>query len=309
MVQHMIKLLEDDNVLPEVIPKEVWLEISSVEDLPIEFIDKFDRYVHWARLLKCRKFTLEEILDHIDWIRYHPYELSMYQTIETEEALMSLHYYVDWSMISEFQDLDCSAILKFKHNLHWKYVNQSIMCGFTKLMLSDESLADDLPYEFWHNYSLSRYAGNTEFLRKFKDKLNWVNVTRSHNIIDFDDDYFNFFDEFIDYIDWDFISIYRPMSMFFINRFTDRLNWTNVSCYQTISEEIMEKFHDKLDWKMASLKQVMSEEFIEKHADDVDWENICHGQHLSREFIMKHKDRFKYSTLVSKYAFMQEVHT
>ena len=59
MVQHMIKLLEDDNVLPEVIPKDVWLEISSVEDLPIEFIMKHKDRFKYSTLVSKYAFMQE----------------------------------------------------------------------------------------------------------------------------------------------------------------------------------------------------------------------------------------------------------
>lgn len=59
MVQLMIKLPEDDNILPVVIPKEVWLEISSVEDLPIEFIMKHNDRFKYSTLASKYTFTQE----------------------------------------------------------------------------------------------------------------------------------------------------------------------------------------------------------------------------------------------------------
>lgn len=59
MVQLMIKLLEDDNILPVVIPKDVWLEISSVEDLPIEFIMKHNDRFKYSTLASKYTFIQE----------------------------------------------------------------------------------------------------------------------------------------------------------------------------------------------------------------------------------------------------------
>ena len=102
-------------------------------------------------------------------------------------------------------------------------------------------------YTSWDEISISKYTDwkniskrklSEEFMKKYKDNLNW------HDII-----------------------IHKDISQQFIYKFHDKIIWYNI--YQLIPEGLMElmvNFQDSNDWRYASERQKLSENFIEKFA-------------------------------------------
>ncbi len=86
----------------------------------------------------------------------------------------------------------------------------------------------------------SNYILSEEFIREFKDKLDWL-----------------------------LISEHQKLSMEFIEEFLENyLYLDHLFAYQKLSESFIEKHaHYKSDWEKISLNQNLSKEFIIKHFD------------------------------------------
>jgi len=127
----------------------------------------------------------------------------------------------------------------------------------------------DVP-EYWNkeNYwevvnRLFGYDYSEEFVREFKDRVNWK-IYCHNNILTED----------------------------FIIEFKDYVNWDGVSSCQTLSENFIRDFKDKVVWNLISAYQILSEEFIREFKDYVDWSNIfCWQNNISEEFIKEFKDK------------------
>ncbi len=89
-------------------------------------------------------------------------------------------------------------------------------------------------------------------LEKWKDKLDWDEISQNTNII------------------WTI-----PM----IRKFQDRINWSELSRSaekETLTEECIEEFKDHWDWKELSGNRDWSvtDEILEKYAGRIHWESI-----------------------------------
>jgi len=72
----------------------------------------------------------------------------------------------------------------------------------------------------------------------------------------------NFIREFKDKLDWTNISYHQKISEDFIRKFTGRINWYHISSSQNLSEDFIREFQDKLYWTTLSINQILSEDFI-----------------------------------------------
>lgn len=117
-----------------------------------------------------------------------------------------------------------------------------------------------------HNLSLNKMdlkktILSEEFIREFKDRLNWFDICQ-----------------------------YQKLSISFMIKFADYLSWKHVSEFQTLTEEFIHLFHNFVDWENISKKQVLCEAFIKKYYKKVNWVNISKHQTLTENFI----DVYKY---------------
>ena len=85
----------------------------------------------------------------------------------------------------------------------------------------------------------------------------------------------------IDLIDWSYISRYHELSEKFMDCYADCLNWMFIAEYQKLSEQYIEKRPNLIHWDIISCYQKLSEEFIERHADHLDWWYVSRHLKLS----------------------------
>ena len=95
----------------------------------------------------------------------------------------------------------------------------------------------------------------------------------------------------INRLDWGWISANQKLSEPFIEKHANRLDWESISRYQKLSEPFMERHAERLDWESISRYQKLSELFIKRHAERLDWEYISQCQVLSEPFMEKHAER------------------
>lgn len=97
-----------------------------------------------------------------------------------------------------------------------------------------------------------------------------------------------FIDEYVNELDWDYISAYWDLSETFIEKYKNKVNWGIIWQRQKLSEAFIEKHIDKVNWHWIWKHQKLSEAFIEKHINKVNWDIIWQHQKLPETFIEKH---------------------
>ena len=164
-------------------------------------------------------------------------------------------------------------------------------------------------------YSVSRKPLSEDFIRKFKDKINWSCISRyqklSENFIrEFQNEVYwsfisqyqilseNFIREFKEKVVWEFISIYQKLSEDFIIEFKNEVNWFSISRDQKLSENFIIKFKKIIYWSTISIYQKLSESFISKYKNEVDWLNISKYQKLSEAFISENINKISLPEIV-----------
>lgn len=75
-------------------------------------------------------------------------------------------------------------------------------------------------------------------------------------------------------IDWNTIVQSYKLSPEFIEEFKDYLSWNSISFYQPLTEDFMRKHLDLVRWDYISYSQVLSPEFIEEFIDKLDIDDL-----------------------------------
>jgi len=78
-----------------------------------------------------------------------------------------------------------------------------------------------------------------------------------------------------------------------VKNFLDFINWFYISKFQFLSENFIREFKDKVDWYWISEYQKLSESFIREFKDKVNWGNIVEKQRISKDFIYEMLDYIK----------------
>ncbi|HNW66572.1 MAG TPA: hypothetical protein PKO10_05185 [Aliarcobacter cryaerophilus] len=111
--------------------------------------------------------------------------------------------------------------------------------------------------------------------------------------------------EFVDKVDWEYISIYQKLSEGFIREFADKVYWEHISIRQKLSEGLIREFADKVNWCYISMYQKLSEGLIREFADKVDWGYISRYQPLSEGLIREFADKVDWG-YISRYQPLSE---
>lgn len=168
----------------------------------------------------------------------------------------------------------------------------------------DSDLVSSTKREIWELYldkgdSMYDYDLPEEFMEKYKDKLDWVRISKTQDLssefifqnkdlINFTylsvSNYFKLNDNDIkdliddcddnnnDYskktkfaINWSTISLREDLSIDFIRKFKDYLVWSYLSVNCDFTEDQLVEFFDYIDWEKAVMCQNYSDDFKEKY--------------------------------------------
>lgn len=141
----------------------------------------------------------------------------------------------------------------------------------------------------WKTISNSLAPLSIDFLREFKDKIDWSRYMCYHTLTE------QLIEEFGDVIPWAYVPGRIKMSEKFIRRHRLELEkyyscWSQICEHQELSEPFIEEFKDKVNWKVISYKQKLSKEMIHKYANKLEWRYIVANQKLDQKFIKDHID-------------------
>lgn len=97
----------------------------------------------------------------------------------------------------------------------------------------------------------------------------------------------NFLREFKDEINWSFVSEFRSFTSQEVEEFKDKINWRKLSCYQNIAPDILKKYDERWNYDMLGTCQKLPEDFVWKHRYEVNWRTMTTHQNFSKEFWAK----------------------
>ena len=83
---------------------------------------------------------------------------------------------------------------------------------------------------------------------------------------------------------WDDLCAFSTLPEDFIREYIDVVNWRFISIRQDLSEDFIREFQDKVDWKIISECCILSEDFIREMKDKIKWKYAYTINFISREF-------------------------
>ena len=142
----------------------------------------------------------------------------------------------------------------------------------------DDSYSDSFSNETYF-YDLKSFDDKTpEQLRR----VNWDKVSQQTELP------IEFIREYKDYLNWSHICKCQTLTEDLIDEFAFRLtytNWRYISEYQKLSEKMIAKYANKVDWYYITLHQKLSPAFIKRFQDEIHWEKLAGRKKLSEQFI------------------------
>ena len=118
--------------------------------------------------------------------------------------------------------------------------------------------ADPKEFKFW--YDLSTQPLPEDFIREFKNFLNW-HMLSVHQVLSEE-----LIREFKNRVVWSVISEFQILSESFIREFQNKVYWDSISCHQKMSDEFMLEFKDKVYWKWVP---TISDDLLNKLPDHI----------------------------------------
>lgn len=107
--------------------------------------------------------------------------------------------------------------------------------------------------ELWDGDSSPSYTGNIQvgeneelsidFIREFRDKINWQNVSCWQHLSEKD------IEEFRDKLDWWYVSKKQRLSLSFIDKFKEKLDWFWIEAIYEKKKDFLKMFKNYMDIK------------------------------------------------------------
>lgn len=126
----------------------------------------------------------------------------------------------------------------------------------------------------WHYLTMDQKM-SIQFIRKFKDRVNWGMLSLGNRSEEF-------IREFQNYVHWKDISLHQTLSEEFIREFQHRVDWDCITAQQNLSESFFREFQHLISWRCISSVHLFSDEFINEFYDKFDWEYIQYIEDMSR---------------------------
>lgn len=213
----------------------------------------------------------------------------------TEEFMDEYSKYLDWYLLSRYQDMSEKFIEKHLNEVKWNSIlsRNMISEGFIR------KYADDLN---WTALTGSAMKFSTNFIREFEDKIDFNRFFYQREVGQ------KVVEEFINKdrekkINWNSIIRNNALSVSFIRLHLCQMEkgtwhfWNTISEHQKLDENFLIEFKDKIDWRMASRTQVITEKIMEKCADKLNWNALIkHDITLTEEILEKYEKYFDWST-------------
>ena len=128
---------------------------------------------------------------------------------------------------------------------------------------------------------------NYDLIEKYSDLLNWRILTSIHKLD------IEFLRRFKHKVDWKEIS--HTMTFIRINdyqmfrEFPHHLDWVLISRWDFICEAFIDEFHDKLDWDILCSSQGLTEFLLQKYSHLLQWKSLRRNQHVPIVLLNKYR--------------------
>jgi ribosomal protein S17E len=188
------------------------------------------------------------------------------------------HPEIDWNVVP-FHDLVCEEVFeKYIHQFSSRFIGSKRISE--AFILKHQNICCFDEYDSINN-NLTR-----EFMLKgFEDGLFNFTYFIRHPAVDIE--YIMTFEEY----EYD-LSLYRELSLEFIEKYYANINWHRLSCNELLLPEVIEKYFDKFThWALAE-NRALTRDLIEKYKDRLPINRICGNPNVDCDFIRKHADRF-----------------
>lgn len=124
----------------------------------------------------------------------------------------------------------------------------------------------------WNSLSGNSHI-HIQFVREFKDRLDWSLITSNKNLIDIEDE--NIVDEFIHLLDWSYLSKNMHLTTERLVKYKTKLNWELVNQrfdYNDLDISYIDSIQENIDWtKLSGASIVFTEKFLHAYRAKIDW--------------------------------------
>lgn len=158
----------------------------------------------------------------------------------------------------------------------------------------------------WSSLSKNKHI-DISFVKEFKTLLDWTLLTANSSVIDINEE--EILDEYVDKVDWVYISHKIKLCTEKIVKYRDVLDWGIVNKrfnYNELDISQIDLIQDYVDWtKVSSASIVFTEEFLHKYRTRIDWyafsknESVDFSADLYKDFV-KELNRIKFLDKMSQ---------
>lgn len=140
-------------------------------------------------------------------------------------------------------------------------------------------------------YNISLLKHDIQFIRKYKDYLNWEIISSWQKLTQ------DAIEEFTNYVVWEKIFCHQTLSNNFIRKHIDKINdydWESICNFQNLDEQFLKEYKEHIVWHTIIIKHP---DIPETFFEDKEIKSYIKMQQLtqrplSEDFIRRHKDEF-----------------
>lgn len=111
------------------------------------------------------------------------------------------------------------------------------------------------------------------FAREYKDFLDWKVLTSNKKVIKIQEE--KILDEFVEFLDWSYISDHIELTNQILVKYKDSLIWESINNrfdYNQFDLSVIDNINDKIDWtKLSSSSIIFTEDFMHQYRNRIDW--------------------------------------
>lgn len=107
-------------------------------------------------------------------------------------------------------------------------------------------LTSDLSPEGWKLITAEMNTYDQDFMREYVDQIQWQFLSVGNRLSE------SFIREISDYVDWEQICTWTHLDEQFIREWKDKVKWLQISRWQKLSKKFIWEFRDKLNIQMLS---------------------------------------------------------
>lgn len=205
-----------------------WDIISSLDYLSDTFIDDMEDKINFSILsnrTNLSEYLIRKYKNRLDW------NIISYTCKFSNELIDEMKDEINWFYFVQNRHLDDDIIIKYEKYIDFNILSLNVNISESIIRRFKDIFNFDL-------ISIKRLS--IEFMRDFKDKLNWNHISKCMYL---DNECIK---EFADYLNWKYISKYQVLSEDMIRCFEYDVEWDYIFTYQNLSDEFKLEYNHRL---------------------------------------------------------------